>query len=718
MSSHKKLIILLLSLAALLGFAAFVVWGGGRHIEFDGISAEPVVWEYGTPSPVPAVTARLAGSNFLIKEQPLAVRSESTLPEHALGEYVLAYEASWFLLRARTEQTVLITDTTPPVITLQQKEGYYTRPIDSYEEEGFTASDTFDGDLTDKVRRTDPGDGFIYYKVTDSRGNTAEAKRPIPYDDRTAPVLTLRGEAELLLDYEDVFKDPGCTAVDDCDGDISGLVIRDEAPGHWPNSTLYTYHVSDLYGNEASVLRLVKRADMKPPAIRLQGGRFLLMEDADQFVEPGYTADDRRDGDITDRVLVTKRPLPNGPGLLLRYTVRDSGGNTASAARRLHFGDFDPPVLTLAGAADLTLPLDGVFTEPGYSAWDAKDGDITRKVRVEKTAGEGQDTEIYVYTVTDSFGNRATVQRIVRYRDMVAPVITLYGDSTVTLEFGQEFKDPWASASDNLEGDISARIQVSGGVDTGRAGTYTLTYTVSDSYGNTGSATRQVIVKAKPAPPPTPITGEKVVYLTFDDGPGPYTEHLLEILAKYNVKATFFVTNQFAAYRWLMGREAELGHTVAMHTSTHNYNTIYSSEQAYFEDLYAIEEVVASQTGQHLKMLRFPGGSSNSISGFNPGIMSRLTQEVLARGYQYFDWNVIAGDGSPLSAYEASQNVINGISTKQESLVLMHDVNPPVAEAVERIIQWGLNNGYTFLPLQWSSPAWHHTVQNAVDTIQ
>ena len=98
--------------------------------------------------------------------------------------------------------------------------------------------------------------------------------------------------------------------------------------------------------------------------------------------------------------------------------------------------------------------------------------------------------------------------------------------------------------------------------------------------------------------------------------------------------------------------------------------------------------------------------------------MTRLTREVLARGYQYFDWNVSSGDGGGLSADQVVANVINGISARDVSVVLMHDINPPVAEATERIIQWGLSNGCTFLPLQWSSPVCHHTVQNTVDTIE
>ncbi len=724
MHSHKKLILILCSLAVLLlGFAAFVVWGGGRRVEISGVRPETIVWEYGAPSPLPEVTAQLKGNNFLIRDRALPVRCTGTIPAGTLGEFRLTYEASWFLLKARAEQSVLVTDTTPPVITLEQKEDYYTRPIDAYEEEGFTAADNYDGDVTDRVQRSDPGDGYIYYKVTDSRGNTAEAKRPIPYDDRTAPVLTLKGDAEILLDYEDVFHDPGCTAVDDCDGDISGLVMRSEAPGHWANSTLYTYRVQDRYGNGSSVVRLVKRGDTKPPSLRLLGDRHVLLEDPEQFVEPGYAAEDRRDGDITEHVLVTARPLPVGPGILLRYVIRDSGGNAASAARLIHLADFTPPVITLEGAADISLPLDGTFTEPGFAAWDSADGDLTQKVRVEKTAGEGDPEEVFIYTysVTDSFGNRAAAQRTVRYRDMVAPVISLSGDSTVTLEYGQAFSDPWATASDNLEGDITARIQVSGGVDVNTAGTYTLTYSVTDSYGNAASVSRQVVVKAKPQPvtPPTPvITGEKIVYLTFDDGPGPYTEHLLEVLARYNVKATFFVTNQFQGYQWLLASESAAGHTVAMHTLTHNFNQVYSSVEAYFADLEAMERIVAEQTGKWPKMLRFPGGSSNTASSFNPGIMTRLTQEVLARGYQYFDWNVTSGDGSYLPADQVVANVISRLSTQNVSVVLMHDINPPVAEAAERIIQWGLNNGYTFLPLQWSSPACHHTVQNAVDTIE
>ena len=140
------------------------------------------------------------------------------------------------------------------------------------------------------------------------------------------------------------------------------------------------------------------------------------------------------------------------------------------------------------------------------------------------------------------------------------------------------------------------------------------------------------------------VTG-KVIYLTFDDGPSNYTEDILNILDKYDVKATFFVTCSGSLDKYAK-KIIEKGHTLGLHTCTHRYNTIYSSEENYFNDLNSISNKVEELTGYKSKYIRFPGGSSNTISRFNKGIMTRLTQKVTEDGYKYYDWNIDSGDAA------------------------------------------------------------------------
>ena len=206
----------------------------------------------------------------------------------------------------------------------------------------------------------------------------------------------------------------------------------------------------------------------------------------------------------------------------------------------------------------------------------------------------------------------------------------------------------------------------------------------------------------------------KVIYLTFDDGPGPHTQRLLDILARYNVKVTFFVCN--SKYTYLLDDMVAQGHTVAIHSRTHNYSKIYASEAAFYDDLYYMQNVIYEKTGVMSYITRFPGGSSNLVSKkYCPGIMTRLTKSLRAKGFQYVDWNVDSNDaGGTTSTSGVYNNVVNGIrnSSRTHHYVLQHDVHGYSVNAVEQIIQWGLNNGYTFKAITMDSPACHHGVQN------
>ena len=204
-----------------------------------------------------------------------------------------------------------------------------------------------------------------------------------------------------------------------------------------------------------------------------------------------------------------------------------------------------------------------------------------------------------------------------------------------------------------------------------------------------------------------------IIYLTFDDGPGDYTNALLDILAKYEVKATFFVTGR--GDDATIKREHDEGHTVALHTWSHNYAYLYANVDNYFADLNQVSERVKNITGEESKLIRFPGGSSNTVSTRYDGrkrIMTTLTREVEARGYQYFDWNVDSDDaGRAKDSDTVFTNVANRLKPGP-NVVLQHDIKPYSVEAVERIIQYGEANGYVFEPLTKDSPTVHHGVNN------
>lgn len=404
-------------------------------------------------------------------------------------------------------------------------------------------------------------------------------------------------------------------------------------------------------------------------------------------------------------------------------------GTEASVTRTVKVVDSVAPVITLVSDPEhFTFP-NQPYEEEGFTASDNFDGDLTDKVIAKEQDGK------VIYTVSDSSGNEATVERPIRYDDPVAPTLTLNGEINITITEGNKWKEPGYTATDNVDGDLTAQVVVGGAVDYNKPGTYKLTYEVKDNYQNTAKAERTVTVNAKPKPQPEtpPQTGNqpgnsgggsqdspssnsqgKVIYLTFDDGPGKHTPRLLQILARYNVKATFFVCGTGKVD--LLDDIANAGHTLALHSKTHKYESIYASEAAFYEDLYAIQNIVEKYSGVKSTIMRFPGGSSNVISkNYCPGIMTTLTQSVQEKGFTYYDWNIDSKDaGGAKTANEVAQNVINGISkSKRKNLVvLQHDIWGYSVDAVEQILQWGLANGCTFKALSPSGPTCHHSVSN------
>lgn len=196
----------------------------------------------------------------------------------------------------------------------------------------------------------------------------------------------------------------------------------------------------------------------------------------------------------------------------------------------------------------------------------------------------------------------------------------------------------------------------------------------------------------------------KTIYLTFDDGPGPYTEKLLKYLKQYDVKATFFVTNQSPKYKYVLKEIVEDGHAIGVHTKTHEWS-IYSSRKSYLKDFNAMHQIILDETGVDTKIFRFPGGTNNTVSRkYSRGIMTDLASYMTKKGYIYFDWNVDCGDTSGYSASKIAQTTINQIKNRHTSVVLMHDIKRNTVEAVKTIIEYGLKNGYEFAVIDESTP--------------
>ena len=206
----------------------------------------------------------------------------------------------------------------------------------------------------------------------------------------------------------------------------------------------------------------------------------------------------------------------------------------------------------------------------------------------------------------------------------------------------------------------------------------------------------------------------KIIYLTFDDGPGKYTQKLLNTLDKYGVRVTFFVTAQYSSYLNLIKSEADAGHVVAVHTYNHNFSSVYASTTAYWNDFNKMNEVIEKQTGHKSNLARFPGGSSNKVSRqYCTGIMSTLTKQMGDRGYYYFDWNVDSNDaGGTTTSAGIITNLKNRVKSNGASVVLCHDVKSYTVDAMDTFIPWALKEGYIFLPLSEKAPGAHHRVNN------
>lgn len=214
---------------------------------------------------------------------------------------------------------------------------------------------------------------------------------------------------------------------------------------------------------------------------------------------------------------------------------------------------------------------------------------------------------------------------------------------------------------------------------------------------------KELSEQAKTNPNILNVSQEKVAYLTFDDGPSKNTSIILDFLKANNIKATFFVlgNGDDALYK----RIVDEGHTLAPHSNTHDYATIYQNKDAFMEDLNSLSAHLEKVTGVKPTITRLPGGSVNSISKKYGGdnIMEEVRQAVTDAGYTYFDWNVDSKDAATSNQSEEViiQSVLDGTKNLNEAVILMHDAAPKgtTVDALPEIVEGLKAQGFVFRPI-------------------
>lgn len=436
------------------------------------------------------------------------------------------------------------------------------------------------------------------------------------------------------------------------------------------------------------------------PTITLKGSKNVKLGYKEEYKEKGYKAKFLGD-DITKNVKVMGKVNSNKLGTYtLTYSVKE-GVFEKKVTRKVNVVDKDAPVIKLSSNDDIYVCPNSEYKDEEFSAIDDYDGDVTKNVKVLK--GKNMIT----YTVKDKHGNSSTVSRNIIYKDNSKPTITLKGSDTVYLLVGDKYREIGYEASDNCDGNITDSVKRDVKIDVNTPGEYKVVYSVSDKASNKTVVERKVIVSKRDS--------NGTIYLTFDDGPRHgTTDVILDILKEEGIKATFFVTN--SGPDELIKREYDEGHTVGLHTASHNYSIVYNSVDSYFRDLGSVSDRVKRITGVESKIIRFPGGSSNTVSRrYVPGIMSTLTSEVINRGYRYYDWNLSSGDaagGAPPSSNDIYNNVVSRLSKDRVNMVLMHDIKPYTRDALRDIIRYGKENGYTFDKIEMTTEMITQRVNN------
>ena len=417
-------------------------------------------------------------------------------------------------------RVVIVGDTGQPVIELTGGQSVDTEAGLVFVDPGYFSEDKVDGDLTGnvvvsgEVNTAKIGTYQLAYNVKDSNGNAAvEMVRTVVVKDGMAPQVKLVGTGKVVLELGQEYQEKGAEAVDALDGDVTASVlIKSSVDLGKPGLYEVSYTAQDQSGNVSKpLIRLVKIEDTNAPSIVLNGESVVQVEAGAQYVDAGAVVNDPAVGDITPRLKVNNPVNVQSLGVyVVTFTASDSSGNRAdTVTRSVVVQDTAGPVIILKGGVKLAIEAGSKFVDPGASALDGLDGDLTGKITVVGSVDTGKYGEYELaYAVADSSGNRTEAVRTVEVRDTVPPVLKLLGGTDYQITKGQLFSEPGYEANDIVDGDLSSVVKVFGEVDTSQVGVYELIYTVNDKAGNEAAGQRRTVeVKSDGVPPVIQLIG-------------------------------------------------------------------------------------------------------------------------------------------------------------------------------------------------------------------
>jgi len=443
-----------------------------------------------------------------------------------LGETTVTFEASDTSENTATmEATVTITDQTPPIIALVGDNAPTLSTGDIYSEQGATAQDNVEGDISvdviiggDIVNTTTPGTYTVTYNLTDLAGNVAnELTRQVTVQDASAPVVNVPDNISVAatdqngtnsLDSSISTFLTKATANDDVDGSVN---VTHNAPNPFPiGETVVTFSAKDSSDNIGTSQAKVTISDQTSPVITLVGDSAITVNLGDSYVEPGFSALDNVDYDISSKVTISGDTIDtNAEGIYtITYNTSDIAGNAAlEKTRKITVQDIASPTvsapenITVAATDHLgTADSDASISDflAAATANDIIDGEISVTHNAPTLFPIGITT--VSFSAIDSDNKTGIAQATVSIIDQDAPVITLAGEDSITLYLNQAYNEAGYSAEDNVDGDISANVVVDGDiVNTTTTGTYTVTYNLADLAGNNAvQLTRQINVIIEP----------------------------------------------------------------------------------------------------------------------------------------------------------------------------------------------------------------------------
>jgi surface protein len=454
-----------------------------------------------------------------------------------VGTYTVTYNVKdkWGNSAATVSRTVIIQDPYIPTISMRGITPVTIERHSQYNDAGATASDRIDGDITTDIKTVDPlytntskvGRYIVTYNVTDKQGNKAKTVTRTVYVVDVPPVIKLIGVDPLIVDVDTTYTDPGATATNYIDGDLtSDIITYNPVKTSIPGTYIVRYNVKDIVGNAAiEVTRTVMVNDPYIPVIVRLGVTPVTVEKNSTYVDAGATATDRIDGGLTAEI-VTYNPVTTGKvgRYIVTYNVTDSVGNKSKTVTRTVNVVDVPPVIKINGENPVTIDFGVTYKDAGARASDSVDGDLTSDIKIVNLVNPHKVGPYTVsYNVKDISGFAAAeVIRTVIVRDPYFPTIIRLGITPITIEqnINSTYIDAGATAIDKIDGDITGRIVTVNSVNQTKVGTYTVTYNVTDIEGNNAKTVTR-IVNVVNIPPVIKINGSNPVIvdigITYND---------------------------------------------------------------------------------------------------------------------------------------------------------------------------------------------------------